>query len=242
MGSASCSDSGFLLESNIASILRPRCACATAIWEGWGRTPTTSEVNWSEQVESKSASAEHLEQTAGQIVPAQPFSQPLIFISHDSRDKKLAEAFEALLQDVSAGVLMFFRSTDNKRGGIPFGKPWFDEIMQKLSASTRVVALLTERSYNRPWILFEAGVANGKTIPVIALSVGMPVKDAVENSPLAHVQNVPDDEEALIKLVRELVGLHRHANPTEQSVKRAVRRFKKVQKDFLLAAKNEPAD
>ena len=39
---------------------------------------------------------------------------PLIFISHDSRDADLAEAFSKLLRSVSAGMLKSFRSSDKK--------------------------------------------------------------------------------------------------------------------------------
>ncbi len=38
----------------------------------------------------------------------------LVFISHDTRDAKLAEAFSALLRSVSAGVLKSFRTSDKK--------------------------------------------------------------------------------------------------------------------------------
>ncbi len=35
----------------------------------------------------------------------------LVFISHDTRDAKLAEAFSGLLKSVSAGVLKSFRTS-----------------------------------------------------------------------------------------------------------------------------------
>jgi hypothetical protein len=38
----------------------------------------------------------------------------LIFISHDTRDAAIAEAFSALLKSVSAGVLKSFRSSDKR--------------------------------------------------------------------------------------------------------------------------------
>ncbi len=88
---------------------------------------------------------------------------PLVFISHDSRDADLAEAFGNLLTDASGGILKSFRSSDRKgTAGIEYGQEWFRAIMQKLDDATDVVALLTARSINRPWILYEAGVAKGK--------------------------------------------------------------------------------
>ena len=39
-------------------------------------------------------------------------SAPLVFISHDTRDADLAEAFSKLLKSVSAGMIKTFRSSD----------------------------------------------------------------------------------------------------------------------------------
>ena len=79
---------------------------------------------------------------------------PLVFISHDSRDADLAEAFGNLLTDASGGILKSFRSSDRKgTAGIEYGQEWYRAIMQKLDDATDVVALLTTYSLNRPWIL-----------------------------------------------------------------------------------------
>jgi len=45
---------------------------------------------------------------------------PLVFLSHDSRDSELAEAFSALIKNVSAGMLVTPQPSDNfttGRGG-----------------------------------------------------------------------------------------------------------------------------
>lgn len=76
---------------------------------------------------------------------------PLVFISHDSRDADLAEAFGNLLTDASVGILKSFRSSDRKgTAGIGYGQEWYRAIMQKLDDATDVVALLTTHSVNRP--------------------------------------------------------------------------------------------
>ena len=47
--------------------------------------------------------------------PKRPTTEnPLVFISHDSRDADLAEAFGNLLTDASGGILKSFRSSDRK--------------------------------------------------------------------------------------------------------------------------------
>lgn len=100
---------------------------------------------------------------------------PLVFISHDTRDAKLAEAFSGLLKSVSAGVLKSFRTSDKKgTQGIEYGVEWYPEIIKNIQDASDVVCLLTERSVNRPWILFEAGMAKGKLeTPILGVALGV---------------------------------------------------------------------
>lgn len=67
---------------------------------------------------------------------------PYVFISHHSEDADVAEEFAKVLKRVSAGMVGSFRSTD-KVGveGIPYGEPWFTNIMTKLEEATHCVAL-----------------------------------------------------------------------------------------------------
>lgn len=103
-------------------------------------------------------------QPAGELNNAiqQSATGPLVFISHDGRDADFADAFSKLLKSVSAGMLKSFRSSDKKgTEGIEFGDEWFKRLMEKLKVASDVVCLFTERSLERPWILYEAGVARG---------------------------------------------------------------------------------
>lgn len=76
-----------------------------------------------------------------------PRSKALVFLSHDTRNADLAEAFANLLSDVSAGTLKSFRSSDKKgSAGIEFGAEWYSAIMSQLSEATDVVALLTHKA------------------------------------------------------------------------------------------------
>jgi hypothetical protein len=66
------------------------------------------------------AEEESTSKTAKSIEKAQ------IFISHDSRDAELTEAFSKLLISVKAGMLKSFRSSDKKgTEGIQFGDDWY---------------------------------------------------------------------------------------------------------------------
>ena len=132
-------------------------------------------------------------------------TSPLVFISHDSRDAELAEAFSKLLKSVSAGMIKTFRSSDKKGNeGIDFGDEWYKRLMTKLQSTSDVVCLFTERSLERPWILFEAGVAKGKlNTPVVGVALGVPLS-RVSAGPFYQFQNMDDSEADLTKLVHQL--------------------------------------
>lgn len=156
----------------------------------------------------------------------QPRSKALVFVSHDSRDADIAEAFSNLLSDVSAGTLKSFRSSDKKgNSGIEFGAEWYTSIMSQLDEATDVVALLTARSIDRPWILYEAGVAKGKLgTTVLGLALGVPL-DKVSTGPFGQFQNCGDDEDSLTRLVMQLLQRNPDASPREEAVRMQVKLF-----------------
>ncbi len=150
----------------------------------------------------------HLQKSqTNSALPINSSTSPLIFISHDTRDADLAEAFSKLLKSVSAGMIKTFRSSDKKAGdGIDFGEEWYKRIMERLQSTSDVVCLFTERSLERPWILFEAGVAKGKlNIPVVGVALGVPLS-RVSTGPFYQFHNMDDSEQDLAKLVQQLAG------------------------------------
>lgn len=168
-------------------------------------------------------------------------SRALVFISHDSRDADLAEAFANLLSDVSAGTLKSFRSSDKKgSSGIEFGTEWYKAIMSQLGDATDVVALLTQHSTGRPWILYEAGVAKGKLdTNVLGVALGVPLEQ-VSTGPFGQFQNCGDDEDSLTKLVIQLLQRNPDASPREEAVRMQVRIFLESTKK-LISTKSKPA-
>lgn len=152
---------------------------------------------------------------------------PLVFISHDTRDAELAEAFSTLLKSVSAGVLKSFRTSDRKGNqGIEYGVEWYPEIIRNIQGASDVVCLLTERSVNRPWILFEAGMAKGKLdTPILGVALGIQLKDA-STGPFAQFQNCGDDEISLTKLVFQLVDRIPNSEPDRDTIKFQVEKFR----------------
>jgi len=113
--------------------------------------------------------------------------KPLVFVSHDSRDAALAEVFGNLLGDASGGMLKSFRSSDRKgTTGIEFGEEWYKAIMSRLGDASDVVALITQNSIDRPWILYEAGVAKGKLdTTLFGVAIGIPL-EKISTGPFAQ--------------------------------------------------------
>jgi len=161
---------------------------------------------------------------------------PFVFISHDSRDAEIAEAFSKLLKSVSAGMLKSFRSSDNKgTQGIEYGIEWYPKIIESLQDSSDVVCLLTELSINRPWILFEAGMAKGKlNTPILGIAVGVPLSN-VSTGPFAQFQNCDDDTVSLTKLVKQLVRKLPNSEPDEDVIKQQVEIFKSKSQEIIKA-------
>lgn len=159
---------------------------------------------------------------------------PLVFISHDTRDGELAEAFSNLLKSVSAGVLKSFRTSDRKGNqGIEYGVEWYPEIIRNIQGASDVVCLLTKRSVDRPWILFEAGMAKGKLdTPILGVALGIELKDA-SSGPFAQFQNCGDDEDSLTKLVFQLVKRIPNSEPDKDTIKFQVGKFKQSISDIL---------
>lgn len=161
-------------------------------------------------------------------------SNPLVFISHDTRDAELAEAFSNLLKSVSAGVLKSFRTSDRRGNqGIEYGIEWYPEIIKNIQCASDVVCLLTKRSVDRPWILFEAGMAKGKLdTPILGVALGIELKDA-SSGPFAQFQNCGDDEKSLTKLVFQLVNRIPNSEPDEDTIKFQVGKFRQSISDIM---------
>ncbi len=159
---------------------------------------------------------------------------PLVFISHDVRDADLAEAFSKLLKSVSAGMIKTFRSSDKKGNeGIDFGEEWYKRLMTQLQSTSDVVCLFTERSLDRPWILFEAGVAKGKlNTPVVGVALGVPLS-RVSAGPFYQFMNMDDSEGDLIKLVNQLSRRVPNVELDSDVVKSQVAAFKVTEAELL---------
>lgn len=169
-----------------------------------------------------------------ELITSSGSSSPMIFISHDGRDAELAEAFSKLLKSVSAGMIKTFRSSDKKgTDGIDFGEEWYKRLMTQLQSTSDVVCLFTERSLDRPWILFEAGVAKGKlNTPVLGVALGVPLS-RVTTGPFYQFMNMDDSESDLTKLVNQLARRVPNLELDADVVKSQVASFKATEATLL---------
>ena len=163
---------------------------------------------------------------------------PLIFISHDARDADLAEAFSDLIRSASSNMLKTFQSSSMRvKDGIEFGDIWYERLMEKLNAASVVVCILTKRSRDRPWLLYEAGVAKGKIEPpVFGIALGISL-EKVEIGPFSQFENCDDSEKSLIKLVNQLVGKVPYLKPDDNFVKILVKKFRSTINEILIESK-----
>lgn len=148
-----------------------------------------------------------------------------VFVSHVSEDKPIADAFTTLLRDATAGALNVYASTATTQdAGIRYGSEWFQWILERIERSDHVVALLTPRSTEKPWILFEAGLGKAKTGgTVFGLALGLTVSKA-SSGPFAVFQNSASDPTSVKKLCREVIA-ESGANPRDKMLDQLVESF-----------------
>jgi hypothetical protein len=207
---------------------RPRPLERNGIGDDWGVAPRAFPER-----SSMSKARKQLLPLDSTPAPTKPTSQtpPLVFISHDSRDAGLAEAFSMLLSSVTGGVLKSFRSSDHRTTqGIEYGIEWYPAIEKKLEEAGDVVALLTQRSLERPWILFECGIARGKLDErghklkkIKGLALGMPLSRVV--GPFAQFMNCPFEIPAITKMVIELMAQIPNSDPPRDAIEMQVKAF-----------------
>ncbi|MDP2843793.1 MAG: toll/interleukin-1 receptor domain-containing protein [Acetobacterium sp.] len=83
--------------------------------------------------------------------------KPVIFISHASTDKPVANILKQEIEVVFGDAVEVFVSSLS--GSIEPGSDWLKAIQKKLDDATIVVVLITPISINRPWIWFEIGAS-----------------------------------------------------------------------------------
>lgn len=98
--------------------------------------------------------------------------QPLIFISHSSKDAALASVIQSQITDTTGlATERVFRSTDPV--SIPPGSDWFNIINAALDSVTALVVILSPYSIQSMWVGYEIGYfwnrsgGQGKIYPLL---------------------------------------------------------------------------
>jgi hypothetical protein len=91
--------------------------------------------------------------------------KPVVFITHASGERRVAEALKKALTDsLGAGVVVFVSSDAES---IEAGERWFQSVARHLATCVAQVILCSPNAITRPWVHFEAGSGWGRKIPVI---------------------------------------------------------------------------
>lgn len=117
-----------------------------------------------------------------------------IFISHSSKDKKIADILSKFLESVDYNIHAFYTS---RTGSIKSGSDYVKEIIKKLSECDIFIPLITSNYYESRFCMTELGFALANsylskklgTDYIFPLAVP-PIKNskALEHTPLEHLQ------------------------------------------------------
>jgi len=137
--------------------------------------------------------------------------KPVIFISHASTDKSVANILKQEIEIVFGDEIEVFVSS--LPGSIEPGSDWLKAIQKKLDSATIVVVLITPISINRPWIWFEIGASwlkmtetRRKIFPLCAPEIEM----GSLPEPLSRLQALSlgkiDDIKQFFRSLRDVIG------------------------------------
>lgn len=140
-------------------------------------------------------------------------NKPLIFISHITEEKHIAEAIQQMISDAFLNSFDTFVSSNPNN--LPLGSGWHQTISEKLKKSSMGIIIISPKSKKREWINFEAGALWMKDVPVIpACHSGMKINEL--DYPLAAFQatDLTDKESVkyLLSRIAKLSNLNFPAN------------------------------
>ncbi|MFW5691324.1 MAG: toll/interleukin-1 receptor domain-containing protein [Chloroflexota bacterium] len=128
-----------------------------------------------------------------------------VMISHEHRESALAQAVKELLEILGQGRIYPWYSSDTRpEGGVGTGE-WWNILHDQIESSDYVIAVLTEESARRPWIIWECGLAAGQenTRAIIPVTFHFAIHEMP--GPLAGFQTYRGDKrKQVIKLVQML--------------------------------------
>lgn len=153
-----------------------------------------------------------------------PRVQPIkIFLSHSHFDKKLAERVKVLLSVASQGIIEPWLSSS--LDGLRPGDALWDEVHAHLETADKIVTILTENSYNRPWLLYESGYVAGRMRGAKVVPLLFGIEKGRLPSPLSgYSLYAGDNPEDLCRLLLQVLA-EMFPEPDELQVKSRVDEF-----------------
>lgn len=130
-------------------------------------------------------------------------SRPKIFISHITKDAKLADYLKKQLSQDFLNFLDIFVSSDGLT--LSAGTKWLDELNKSLTEAQIQLVLCSKDSVERPWVNFETGACWIRNILIIPIChSGM--APAELPTPLNMLQSVEASNVQGIKLLYETIA------------------------------------
>lgn len=130
-----------------------------------------------------------------------------LFISHVSEDQVIADTISTALSRITLKQIdAWFSSDESQAGGISAGSDWYQVVKQKLDECDAVIVILTPRSIDKPWVIFESGYCAGNiNCDVIPVCIGINLDEIP--APLTNFQSFQlSDYSSLKKFFAKLIN------------------------------------
>jgi len=139
-----------------------------------------------------------------------------IFISHSQEERRLAKAWQMLINTLTSGAIVPWHSSDERaEGGMETGE-WRKQLESEVEGADIILVLVTPISNEKPWLFWEAGSAKGQGKEIIPVFYYM--KRNMVHSVFREFSTFQgDDVNEVLKLCGKLLYKHLGKNPPESS-------------------------
>jgi tetratricopeptide (TPR) repeat protein len=142
-----------------------------------------------------------------------------LFLSHSHGDHKLADALKELIERCCPGhIEVKASSAAPSAGGIALGSDWLDWVHEQVRGSKFTAVILTPKSVDKPWLMWEAGAVSGVSLAAREASTIIPLvyRLSMEQvpSPLRSRQAAHGEDRESIKRVLETLNQSISLAPT----------------------------
>jgi hypothetical protein len=144
-----------------------------------------------------------------------------IFISLTQDDTGIAEALASSIKELFDDKINVCYYTSNELdGGIRHGENWFSWILERVKKCDFAFVIMTPSSFQKPWILWEAGVIYGAAMATgkdVLRPIVYQLRDDQIPLPISHVQYKRGDQAKTVKVVfKEIFEQYKDTLKTER--------------------------